>query len=329
MTKSSAASNALQNELVALLRLTRAEAQVARVRVSQAQRDEIRRELEANAKKADARSARIQDALRRLGGTPDVFGDTVGRVTALTKVTTEQAQPLSEGLLGDLGLEHQLRDRVVFTRVLAEAQDEPKVAALMDDLEKAHNETIEWIRLRLAEVAQGGPAALAPTPTQAAVGALTRFATIPSRRGAALVNKTADLLARGRATAQEAAESVRETAESTVDSVRETAEATEDVVTAGRDAALARAEKVSPSAAARNAAHKTRESLGTIDANDLPIKGYEQLTNAEVNDAIHDLKDAEQVRIVQRFEEAHKNRKRVLNTAQKRLTELAEESVNA
>jgi bacterioferritin (cytochrome b1) len=329
MTKSSAATQALQNELVALLRLTRTEAQVARVRVSQARRDEVRRELEKNARKADARSTRIQKALRQLGGTPDVFGDTLGRVTALTKVTTEQAQPLSEGLLGDLALEHQLRDRVVFTRVLAESQDESKVADLMADLEDAHTETIEWIRLRLAEVAQGGPVALAPTPTQAAVGAVTRFATIPTRRSAAFVNKAAEVLARGRAAAVSTVGSVRDTAESTVDSVRETADATEEVVSAGRDAALARAEKVSPSAAARNAAHRTREKLGTIDAADLPIKGYEGLTNAEVNEAIHGLEDAEQVRIVLSFEEAHKNRKRVLNTAQKRLTELAEVSVNA
>jgi bacterioferritin (cytochrome b1) len=329
MTKSSAASLALQNELVALLRLTRTEAQVARVRVSQAQRDEIRRELEANARKADARSTKIQKALRQLGGTPDVFGDTVGRAVALTKVTTEQAQPLSEGLLGDLALEHQLRDRVVFTRVLAEAQDEPKVVDLMTALEEAHSETIEWIRLRLAEVAQGGPAALAPTPTQSVVGTVARFATLPSRRSAALVNKAAEALARGRAAIESTVDSARETAESTVESVRETAEATEDVVTAGRDAALARAEKVSPSATTRRAAHKTREGLGLIDAADLPIQRYEQLTNAEANEAINNLEDPEQVRVVQRFEEAHKNRKRVLNTAQKRLTDLAAESVNA
>jgi len=322
MTKSTAASLALQNELVALLRLTRTEAQVARVRVSQAQRDEIRRQLEDNADEADARSARLQDALRQVGGTPDVFGDTVGRVTALTKVTAEQAQPLSEGLLSDLALEHQLRDRVVFARVLAEAADESDVVSLMQELEGAHTETIEWIRLRLAEVAQGGPVALAPTPTQAAVGAIARFATLPPRRGAAFVNKAADLLARGRVNAQRAAES-------TADSVRDAAEATEDVVTAGRDAALSRAEEVAPSATARKAARQTREGLGLIDAADLPIQRYEQLTNAEANEAINSLKDPEQVRIVQRFEEAHKNRKRVLNTAQKRLTGLAAESVNA
>ncbi len=143
MTRSSTDSHALLNELVALLRLTRVEAQIARTRVSQARRDEIRRELEANASEADARAARIQDALRRLGGAPDVLADTVGRVAALTKVTAEQVQPFSEGLLGDLALEHQLRDRVIFTRVLAEALDESDVVDLMHDLEEAHTETID------------------------------------------------------------------------------------------------------------------------------------------------------------------------------------------
>ena len=93
MTRSSTDQNALINELVAILRLTRAEAQVARIRVSQARREEIRRELEDNAAEADARATRIQDALRQLGGAPDVLAETVGRVTALTKATSEQVQP--------------------------------------------------------------------------------------------------------------------------------------------------------------------------------------------------------------------------------------------
>jgi bacterioferritin (cytochrome b1) len=322
MTKSSAASNALMNELVALLRLTRAEAQIARVRVVQARREEIRRDLEDNATEADARSARIQDAIRQLGGTPDVLADAFGRVTALTKVTTEQVQPLSEGLLGDLALEHQLLDRVVFARVLAEASDEPSVVALTRDLEKAHNETIDWIRLRLAELAQGGPVALAPTPTQVAVGAVARIATLPSRQGVALLNKAADLVQRGRANAQQAAET-------TVRRTRETAEATEEVVNAGRDATLRRAEEVAPSATVRKAAHDVRENLGTVDAEDLPIAQYDELTNAEASERISALDDAEQVRVVLAYEQAHADRKRVVNTAEKRLTQIAEESFGA
>jgi hypothetical protein len=322
MTRSSTDSNALLNELVALLRLTRAEAQVARTRVSQARRDEIRSELEDNASEADARAARIQEAVRRLGGAPDVLADTVGRVTALTKVTAEQVQPFSEGLLGDLGLEHQLRDRVIFTRVLAEALDESEVVDLMHDLEEAHTETIEWIRVRLAELAQGGPVALAPTPAQAAVGAVARFATLPSRQSAALFNRAADALQRGRV-------SVQQTFSSTVDKAREATEATEEVVSAGRDAAVKRAEEVAPSADVRKAARKTREDLGTVDADDLPIKDYDNLSGQDAINEVNGLEDAEELRVVLAYEQAHKDRKGVSNAAQKRLTELADDSVSA
>ena len=292
------------------------------MRVSQARREEIRRELDDNAREADARAARIQDALRRLGGAPDLLGDTVGRVTALTKVTAEQVQPFSEGLLGDLGLEHQLRDRVVFARVLAEAQDESDIVDLMHDLEEAHTETIEWIRVRLAELAQGGPVALAPTTAQAAVGALARFATLPTRQAAANFNRTADVLQRGRDKAQQVIGNAAKR-------VRETADATEEVVSAGRDAAAKRAEEVAPNADARKAARKTREDLGTVDADDLPIKDYDSLSGQDAISAVNDLRDAEKVRVVLRYEQAHKARKGVSTAVQKRLTELAHDAVSA
>lgn len=322
MTRANTTSTALLNELAALLRLTRAEAQIARVRVSQARREEIRRELEDNATEADARAARIQETLRSLGGTPDVFADTVGRVTALTKATAEQVQPFSEGLLSDLALEHQLRDRVLFTRVLAEAQDAPEVVTLMTELEDAHTETIDWIRVRLAELAQGGPVALAPTPAQAAVSAVARLATLPSRQGAAVINKAADVFQRSRAGVQHAA-SV------TLQKGRETAEATEEVVTAGRDAAVERAEEVAPSAKVRKAAHETRENLGTVDARDLPVKEYDTLSGADAIKAVAGLDNADDVSTVLAYEEAHKNRKGVTTAGQKRVTELAEQAVNA
>ena len=322
MTRSSNDSTALINELVALLRLTRTEAQVARVRTSQARREEIRRELDDNAREADARAARIQDALRRLGGAPDLLGDTVGRLTAATKVAAEQAAPFSEGLLGDLSLEHQLRDRVVFARVLAEAQDESDVVDLMHDLEDAHTETIEWIRVRLAEVAQGGPAALAPTPTQAGIGALARFAALPTRQSAAIFNRTADALRRGR-------DKARQAVGTTATKVRVTAEATEQVVSAGRDAAVKRAQEVAPNADVRKAARKTREELGTVDAEDLPVKDYDSLSGQDAINAVNRLGDAEELRVVLRYEQAHKGRKGVSTAAQKRLTELADASASA
>ena len=166
--------------------------------------EEVRRELAENARQADARAARIQRTIRRLGGAPDVFGDAVGRVAAMTKATFEQGQPFSEALLADLALEHQLRDRAVFTRVMAQAQGETAVVTLMHQLEEAHSETIGWIAVRLAEVAQGGPTALSPTPTQAVVSTATRIALLPSRQVAALFNKAINLVQRSRDTAEQA-----------------------------------------------------------------------------------------------------------------------------
>jgi len=312
----------LLSELSVLLRLTRTEAQVARVRVSQARSEATRRELTANARQADTRAGRIQAAIRRLGGAPDVFADAVGRVTALTKATFEQTQPFSEGLLGDLALEHQLRDRAVFARVLAEAQDETRVVTLMRQLEESHSETIEWITVRLAEVAQGGPSVLAPTAAQTVVSTVTRFALAPSRQSVALVNQAVNLIQRSRTTAEQAVETTRT-------KVDESAKATSEVVAAGRDAALARAEEVAPSADVRKAAHDTREDLGTIEAADLPIKKYDSLSGAEATKAINGLDDADDVRVVLNFEQAHKARKGVATAANKRLTQLAEQSVNA
>lgn len=326
MTKTKTSDLAtLLSELAVLLRLTRTEAQVARVRISQARDEETRRELADNAKQADARAVRIQGTIRRLGGAPDIFADAVGRVTALTKATIEQGQPFSEGLLGDLALEHQLRDRAVFVRVLAEAQDESRVVTLMRKIEEAHAETIDWIVVRLAEVAQGGPSVLTPTPAQAVVGTFTRLALLPTRSSVALVNRTVNLLQRGRDTAEQ---TVEQAVETTRTAVKKNAKATSEIVAAGRDAALARAEEVAPSDDVRKAAHEAREDLGTIDASDLPVESFDSLSGADAVKAVKFLEDAEDVRVVLSYEQAHKDRKGVSTAAEKRITELAESSVD-
>lgn len=312
----------LLSELSVLLRLTRTEAQIARVRISQAQRAEIRGELAENAREADARAGRLQTAIRSLGGVPDVVSDAVGRVAAMTKTAFEQGQPLSEALLSDLALEHQLHDRAMFARVLAESLGRTRLVALLRQLEEAHIETIEWINVRLAEVAQGGPAALAPTPAQAAVGAVARAAMLPSRQGAALVNRAVDLVQRGRDSAVEATEAARE-------GVEKTARATSDVVAVSRDAALARAEEVAPYAGIRRAVHGTRETLGTIEPRDLPIKNYQALSVEQAVKAIKRLRNADDIRVVLSYEQAHKARKGVVTAGQKQISDLAAESVNA
>lgn len=65
------------------------------------------------------------------------------------------------------------------------------------------------------------------------------------------------------------------------------------MVAAGRDAALARAEEVAPSASIRKAAHETREDLGIIEARDLPIKGYDDMAGDAAIKAIKALRKAE------------------------------------
>src|SRR5829696_3555769 len=96
----------LVHQLRALLLLTQTEEQVARTRISQARTDAVRRELTQNAENAAARSLEITEALRSLGGVPDVVTPTIGRLSAALKATFEQGAPIEEALLSDLQLEH-------------------------------------------------------------------------------------------------------------------------------------------------------------------------------------------------------------------------------
>ena len=129
----------LITQLRVLGQLTRTEAQVARQRVVQASTDAVRDELRQNAADADGRAARIADALRDLGALPDPVTPLFGRVAMLVRGAMEQAQPLDEALLGDLALEHQLRDRARYVAALAAAADLPAVQALAGELEAAHD----------------------------------------------------------------------------------------------------------------------------------------------------------------------------------------------
>ena len=137
----------LITQLRILGQLTRTEAQVARQRVVQASTDAVRDDLRQNAADADGRVARIADALRGLGALPDLVTPLFGRVAVLVRGAMEQAQPLDEALLGDLALEHQLRDRARYVAALAAAADVPAVQALAGELEAAHDETVRWLTL--------------------------------------------------------------------------------------------------------------------------------------------------------------------------------------
>jgi hypothetical protein len=87
-------------QLRAILDLTNTEIQIAETRVAQARTEAVRRELTQNAANGRERAEAIENAIRDLGGFPDLIGPFFGRAAAAVKALTEQAQPFDEALLG-------------------------------------------------------------------------------------------------------------------------------------------------------------------------------------------------------------------------------------
>ncbi|TFV87376.1 ferritin-like domain-containing protein [Blastococcus sp. CT_GayMR16] len=311
------------NQLRALVLLTQTEEQVARTRISQARTDAVRRELTQNADNAAKRSLEITEQLRSLGGVPDVVTPAIGRLSAILKATFEQAAPFEEALLTDLQLEHQLRDRATYVKVLADQAGETKVRQLAEKLITAHEATVEWLTVVLAEEAMGGPAALVATPVQKVAGGVARAVNAPVRFWANTVNNTVDTVKQAGEQTSERFNAVTERASALTDAVRET-------LAAGRGASLKRAEQVATREGNKDvakAAKSTREELGDVSADELPIKKYDELTVAEAIKAIKGLKTPHDIRVVINYEETHKNRSNVASAAQTQLADLAKEAV--
>jgi bacterioferritin (cytochrome b1) len=314
-------TNELIGELNALIRLTEAEASIARARTTQARDDGIRRELEANAREAGRRRDRLVDAVRSLGGAPDLLGGAMGRIGTFARTQTlDQAMTVPQGLMADLALEHQLRDRAQFARVLAETLEESSVAQLLARIEDAHTETIEWIQTRLAEVAVGGPAAIRPTPMQTVAGVGQRVATLPSRAVMTGVNR-AVLVAAG----------VQGAVAERLGRTRDLAEAAGEGVTAGRNEFLRTSEDQARDQGARRTAQalrRVRAETGALSEEELPVRGYDGLSVAQVKQRITRLRDSAEVRAVLAYEAAHKNRKGVVEVAEHRIEQLAADAAS-
>jgi hypothetical protein len=311
------------NQLRALALLTQTEEQVARTRISQARTDAVRRELTQNADNAAARSLEIAEQLRAVGGVPDVVTPAIGRLTAILKATFEQAAPLEEALLTDLQLEHQLLDRATYLKVLADQGKLTKVRQLAEKLITAHEATVEWLTVVLAEEALGGPAALVATPVQKVAGGVARTLNAPVRFWANTVNNAVDTVKQAGEETGDRISAVTERASALTDAVRET-------LTAGRSATLRRAEQVATregNKTAAKAAKSAREELGDVSAAELPIKNYDNLTVADAIKAIKGLKTPNDIHVVIHYEEAHKDRSNVVSAAQTRLADLAKDAV--
>jgi len=317
----------LIRQLRALLLLTQTEEQIARTRIGQARTEAVRRELTQNADHAAERTEAIAKELRRLGGVPDVVTPALGRLNAVLKSTFEQTEPLDEALLQDLSLEHQLLDRAIYLKVLAETAEQTKVRELAERLIAAHKATVEWLTVVLAEEALGGPAALRATPLQRVAGSATRLVNFPARFAANTVNRAVD-------TAQQAGEQTTETITEVRDNVVDKATsftgAVRETLTVGRVASLRRAERIARREGNKKTAEtvaNTRRELGDLSADELPIKGYDSLATPQIAKAVKELQSAQDVRTVINYEEAHKARASVVSAAQVRVAELAKEAV--
>ncbi|MHA7648922.1 ferritin-like domain-containing protein [Mycobacterium sp. ML4] len=306
-------------QLRTLLDLTNTEIQIAETRVVQARTEAVRRELTQNAENGRERAEAIQAQIRELGGYPDVIGPFLGRAAAAVKALTEQAEPFDEALLGDLALEDQLLDRARYTRALAIAAKNKDVERLADRLITAHTATVEWLTTVLAEDALGGPAALRRTPVQVAAGTAVK-----------LVNLPVTWSARGIDRAVESLRSAGPAFKELVERGGNAGEIAAKALSASQNAALRAAERVTRSEGADNAAdalHEGRESVGVLDASELPIKNYDELNIGDAVAAIKDLTSPRDVRVMIAYEEAHKDRQRIVSAAQTRVAAIAKEAV--
>ncbi|MDQ6840569.1 MAG: ferritin-like domain-containing protein [Actinomycetota bacterium] len=310
-------------QLRTLLQLTQSEIQLATVRQAQARTDAVRKELAQNAKNAQDRSRRISDALQDLGAAPDVISPVVGRLAAMIKSTAEQAQPITEALLGELAMEHQMLDRARYVKVLAERAGESKVKHLAERLETAHSATVEWLTVVLAEDALGGPTALRRTPSQLVTSVALRVVSLPQRTIGDRVN---DAFAQARAARQQISDTVSQTRQTAAD-LRDGVVEVFDVT---RDTGLERAELVARRDGANDTAeavHELRRANGSLNADELPIKRYDDLNISDAVAAINKLTDPEDIRAILAYEEANKGRNGVVSATQTQLASVAKEAV--
>ena len=324
----------LQSELKDLLRLTAFEQTVATVRRAQARTTPVERELAENARKAGERLDLLKSAVASTGAVPDVLTPVIGRAAAFLQSQLNQVQTLQEALLGDLALEHQLRERTRYARTLAQTLGEEQVLPVLDRLEVAHSATIDWLETRLTEVGRTGSSALRATPVQTVVTLVRRTAGAPLGVVSSGVNRLVRLTGKAPQPLQDVLADLEDTAAKVGDRVVDLTErGTSAAVAAGRTAA-ARAEKGAARAeqgvavAGERAEQLTDRALeatgGTeVDDDKPPFAGYERLTGDSIMRHVEDSSDLEELRTLLAFEQAHKARKGVLQAAQARLEELS------
>jgi hypothetical protein len=197
------------------------------------------------------------------------------------------------------------------------------VRQLAEKLIDAHKATVEWLTVVLAEEAMGGPAALVPTPLQKVAGGVARAVNAPVRFVANTVNTAVDSV-------QHAGEETGERFSSAAARAAALGEAVRETLATGRAASLRRAERIAQregNTEAANVARETREELGDVTADELPIKGYDSMNTQDAVKAVKQLRTPHDINVIIRYEETHKQRSSIVSAAQTQLAALAKEAV--
>lgn len=322
----------LRTELQQLLRMTAFEQSVATVRRMQARSSDISEELQANAEKSGERLALLATAVKQVGGVPDVVGPLLGKAGAFLQTQLNQVQTLQGALLGDLALEHQLRDRARYARTLAESLGYAHVLPVLDRLEVAHTATIEWLETRLDEVGRTGTSALKATPIQAAVTTARRALQAPFGLTFAGINRVSGLV---QGFGSKTAESTTGAARAAAGNVAsKAASKAGDVADKAADLTQKAADKatpdvyptegtVAPAVDEFGAVGSLNDNTGVEpDGTHAPFPGFDKLSGDSVMRHVAESTDLPDLQVLLAYEEAHKNRKGVVQAVESRLAEL-------
>ena len=191
--------------------------------------------------------------------------------------------------------------------MIAEHHGETRSLKVLDRLEVAHSATIQWLMTRLGEVAVDAPPSLRPTAMQTVAGVSRRIYLLPAVQTARLANRGLETSTRLRRRAGSKATDA-------VERSRELIDAAGEVITAGRDAALKRAEEQATEHGADRTArsvNRVRRDAGALNGDELPIRNYDSLTATSAIRRIQRIRDVDDVRAVQAYEAANKARKGV------------------
>jgi hypothetical protein len=231
-------------------------------------------------------------------------------------------QTLQGALLGDLALEHSLRERARYARTLAESLGYSQVIPVLDRLETAHSATIEWLEKRIAEVGKTGTSAIEATPVQIAVSVARKLLHAPFGVATSGVNRVSGLAQRfgGKAVeeVQDVAEEAVDAAATVVSNVKQGKPATADAYPS------------EPKVASVDVAVDEFGAVGSLvdntgvepDGVHPPFPGYDKLSGDRVMTYVSESTDLPDLQVLLAFEEAHKNRKGVVQAVEARLAEL-------